>query len=399
MTRETISTGTISQCDRDDDKNKGASQDHRGADRTFQRIGIYLCTCDGCISGIIDLNSIAEGIRHLKAIRRLEIMNHLCSKQSLKSIKKDAQRNALNRIVIGACSPRTYLRYFQSELSQNGTGSAIVEIANIREQCAWIHWDDPAAATEKAATMISMAAAKLLASEQSERGYMATVNEKLCDGCGICASICRLKAISVVNDPKRPGKKIVSINEDVCDGCGACVASCPSGALDQRYFSNRQIMAQIEAATKGRIIEDFSSPNILVFSCNWCSYAAADLAGLKKLSIPPNFLTIRTMCSARIDPEWVLSAFSKGADGVLVLPGKLGHCHYEIGNFRTTRRIALLRRVLSQLGFDENRLMLSFIDSEDAEGYQHEVSSFISTIRSLGPNPLRDLDMTKKRTY
>lgn len=370
---------------------------HRSTRDNDMKIGIYLCSCDGCVSGILDLKTIADGVKHLKSVKKVEIVNHLCSKQSIRTLKKDAERNALNRIVIGACSPRTYFRHFQGELSQNGENGIIIEMANIREQCAWIHWDDPLAATEKASTMISMAVAKLRATSMSEKGYKAVVDEDICDGCGICASVCRIKAISIINDPQRSGKKIASVNENICDGCGACVASCPSGALDQSSFSNKQILAQIEAATTGRIIDDLSSPNILVFACNWCSYAAADLAGLKKLNLPPNFFTIRTMCSARIDPEWVLSAFSKGIDGVLVLPGKLGHCHYEIGNLRTTRRIALLRRVLSQLGFDEMRLMLGFVDAEDAEEYQHEVSSFISTIRSIGPNPLRDFELSRKR--
>jgi coenzyme F420-reducing hydrogenase delta subunit len=159
--------------------------------------------------------------------------------------------------------------------------------------------------------------------------------------------------------------------------------------MDQGCFSNEQIVAQIDFATNHRDAEAAYRPKILVFACNWCSYPAADLAGVKRLEIDPHFQILRTMCSSRVDPEWILRAFSRGVDGVLVLAGRPGECHYEVGNLRTRKRIALLKRMISELGFSEDRLMLGYVDSDEPEEFQKNVNSFVDVVLELGPNPLR----------
>jgi F420-non-reducing hydrogenase iron-sulfur subunit len=131
-------------------------------------------------------------------------------------------------------------------------------------------------------------------------------------------------------------------------------------------------------------------PKILVFCCNWCSYAGADLAGVSRLQMPTNFRTIRVMCSARVDPEFVLRAFQKGADGVLVAGCHPADCHYIGGNYRTRRRMALLRMLLKQFGLDKDRLRLEWISAGEGDKFQRTIIEFTKTISELGPSPIKE---------
>ena len=130
-------------------------------------------------------------------------------------------------------------------------------------------------------------------------------------------------------------------------------------------------------------------PRIVTFCCNWCSYAGADGAGVARLQMPTNFRIIRTMCSARVDPEHVLRAFSKGADGVMILGCHPADCHYIGGNYRARRRIALLRMVLEQYGFDPKRLKLEWVSASEGEKFQKTICEFVDTIKALGPTPVK----------
>jgi coenzyme F420-reducing hydrogenase delta subunit len=136
-------------------------------------------------------------------------------------------------------------------------------------------------------------------------------------------------------------------------------------------------------------MEDTFKPKIIVFCCNWCSYAGADLAGISRLQIKPYFHVIRTMCSARVDPEWILEAFRLGADGAMVAGCHPGDCHYIGGNYRTRRRIALLRSLLKQFGLNPQRLELAWISAGEAERFATTMNSFIDRIIKLGPSPYR----------
>ena len=130
-------------------------------------------------------------------------------------------------------------------------------------------------------------------------------------------------------------------------------------------------------------------PRIVAFCCNWCSYAGADGAGVGRLQMPTNFRIIRTMCTARVDPEFVLRALSKGADGVIVLGCHPADCHYIGGNYRSRRRIALLRLILEQYGFDAKRLRLEWVSASEGEKFQNTMTEFVNTIKSLGPTPVQ----------
>jgi coenzyme F420-reducing hydrogenase delta subunit len=132
-------------------------------------------------------------------------------------------------------------------------------------------------------------------------------------------------------------------------------------------------------------------PKIIVFCCNWCAYAGADLAGISRLQIKPYFRVIRTFCSARVDPEFILYAFKRGADGVLVLGCHPGDCHYIGGNYRTRRRMALLKMMLKQFGLHKDRFMLDWVSAGEAQKYAEVINKFVEKVMELGPSPYRKL--------
>ena len=138
-------------------------------------------------------------------------------------------------------------------------------------------------------------------------------------------------------------------------------------------------------------------PKILVFCCNWCAYAGADLAGVSRLQIKPYFRVIRTLCSARVDPEFILHAFKQGADGVMVAGCHPGDCHYIGGNYRTRRRMALLKMMLLQFGLNGDRFGLEWVSAGEGEKFATVVNNFINKILTLGPSPYRTMKEEKKK--
>ena len=135
--------------------------------------------------------------------------------------------------------------------------------------------------------------------------------------------------------------------------------------------------------------EEFK-PRIVGFLCNWCSYAGADLAGVTRLKYPATILPIRVMCSSRVDPLHVVTALLKGADGVLIAGCHPGDCHYQQGNYHTRRRFALLKRVLENLGFDADRIRLSWVSASEGRRFAQVIAEFTEKIKELGPNLCRE---------
>ncbi|MBN1755432.1 hydrogenase iron-sulfur subunit [bacterium] len=128
-------------------------------------------------------------------------------------------------------------------------------------------------------------------------------------------------------------------------------------------------------------------PKVIVFCCNWCSYAGADLAGVSRLQMEPHFVIIRTMCSGRIEPSFLVDAFSKGADGVLIAGCHPGDCHYIDGNYKTIRRFYLLRRIIEQMGIDPQRIKLEWISASEGTKFQTAINTFINKIAEMDPFP------------
>ena len=127
-------------------------------------------------------------------------------------------------------------------------------------------------------------------------------------------------------------------------------------------------------------------PKIVAFLCNWCSYGAADLAGVSRMQYPPNIRVVHLMCSGAVDVVYVLKALMNGADGVLVGGCHPGDCHYQSGNFKARRRVAILRNILSQLGIPEERVWLRWISASEGRLFAETVREMTEAIRSMGPS-------------
>ena len=129
-------------------------------------------------------------------------------------------------------------------------------------------------------------------------------------------------------------------------------------------------------------------PSIVVFACNWCSYAGADTAGVSRVQHQPHFRMIRVMCSGRIQPGFVLRAFEKGADGVLVSGCHFGDCHYIFGNERAVEQFEKTRNVVRLLGIAEQRLRLEWISAAEGARFAEVINEFTDQVRQLGPSKL-----------
>jgi len=138
--------------------------------------------------------------------------------------------------------------------------------------------------------------------------------------------------------------------------------------------------------------KDFE-PNIIGFLCNWCSYAGADLAGTSRIKYPPNIKSIRVMCSGRVDPVFILEAFKKGADGVLVAGCHPGDCHYQSGNYKTNRRIKLLKKLLDELGIEPDRVRFEYVSASEGHKFAQLVKDFVDDLKKMGPNPLKEVEV------
>jgi F420-non-reducing hydrogenase iron-sulfur subunit len=132
------------------------------------------------------------------------------------------------------------------------------------------------------------------------------------------------------------------------------------------------------------------NPRIVAFLCNWCTYTGADLAGVSRLQSSPSVRVIRTMCSGRVDPTFVFQAFKLGADGVMIGGCHIGDCHYSEGNFKTLRRVELMKMMLEKYGIDPKRLRLEWISASEGDKYAHVTLEFEKQIRELGPLKLQE---------
>ena len=126
-------------------------------------------------------------------------------------------------------------------------------------------------------------------------------------------------------------------------------------------------------------------PSIVGFLCNWCSYEGADSAGRARMEYPANLKIVRVMCSGRTDPQFVMEAFSGGADGVLILGCPWGSCHYKTGNYEVLKRFILLKSILAQFGISEPRLKIDWVSAKEAERFVEVAGGMVEEVRKLGP--------------
>jgi F420-non-reducing hydrogenase iron-sulfur subunit len=134
-------------------------------------------------------------------------------------------------------------------------------------------------------------------------------------------------------------------------------------------------------------------PRIVAFLCNWCTYTGADLAGTSRLQYPPNARIIRLMCSSAVDVSYVLKPLLDGADGVLIGGCHPGDCHYQEGNYKARRRVAILEESLKTMGIDPHRVWLRWVSASEGGKFAETITEFTNQLKALGPNPTKELWM------
>ena len=193
----------------------------------------------------------------------------------------------------------------------------------------------------------------------------------LCKGCMRCVRVCPYGAIEQIGKPGKDGT--VKIIEAACMGCGTCAAECNFDAIEMPYFTKEQIMAQVDAA-----LAEKPDQKCIVFTCNWCSYAGADLAGIEKRQYPASARIIRTMCSARFEEDFVAHAFEKNAGAVLITGCRLtetgSDCHYNYANRLTWKRFQHWQRKFQRKGIDPERLQLRWISAAEGKEFAEKIA-------------------------
>ena len=129
-------------------------------------------------------------------------------------------------------------------------------------------------------------------------------------------------------------------------------------------------------------------PKILVFACDWCSYAGADNAGINRIQYSPEFRVIRVMCSGRVHPAFILDAFQKGADGVMVSGCHFGDCHYIFGNYKAVEQFEKTKKILHLLGLEDKRLRLEWVSAAEGVRWAEVINEFVADIHKLGQSPI-----------
>ena len=130
-------------------------------------------------------------------------------------------------------------------------------------------------------------------------------------------------------------------------------------------------------------------PKIIAFLCNWCTYTGADLAGTSRLQYPANVRIIRLMCTGAVDTIYILKALIEGADGVLIGGCHPGDCHYQTGNYKARRRVVILKKILNQFGYDEERIWLRWISASEGKLFADTITEIVEELKEKGPNPVR----------
>ena len=202
--------------------------------------------------------------------------------------------------------------------------------------------------------------AAMRASIPMKRGYIeaegivADIDLNECSGCGLCVDNCPYGAI------KWAAEKQPEVIKALCKGCGLCAADCPKNTISIVHFSDKQLLAMVEAA-----LEENPAQKIVGFICHWCCLGAVDMAGVGRMQYPPNARLIRVMCSARVSVKHVLRAFELGAAGILVGGCEFPTCHYIVGNYKAEKRMERLKKTLSKKGFDPDKLWVEWCSAAD----------------------------------
>ena len=207
--------------------------------------------------------------------------------------------------------------------------------------------------------------------------FAPTIDPELCKRCLLCELSCNRNIIEIKKDK-------IQIHPLGCLGCGTCTAVCPTNAIDCDVFSNDQIQGEIKAV----LTEKKEFPLIIGFFCNWCAYAAADLAGMFKIQYPSNIRIIRAYCTGRINPRFIVNALLQGADGVFIAGCHPQDCHYKTGFMKASQRVSALKELLQAEGINPERLEIVSASATEAQKIAKGITRFTKKLEALGPGGL-----------
>jgi coenzyme F420-reducing hydrogenase delta subunit/heterodisulfide reductase subunit C len=217
-------------------------------------------------------------------------------------------------------------------------------------------------------------------------GPVAIVDEAACSGCAVCERSCPYDALSLVTKEVEGTERTVSqVNKTLCMACGICAAACPLGAITVEEYSSEKVAAQMVADgwLSGRGALPPGEPRLLVFNCNWCLRADADLEALTEF--PPNVRVITVPCSGRVDPLYLLWALKEGVDRVLVAGCEPGQCHYKQGTYIAQGKMHVLEQMFGQMSLDTHRVQFVQIGTEERGRLPALIERTLAELRAQAP--------------
>jgi heterodisulfide reductase subunit A-like polyferredoxin/coenzyme F420-reducing hydrogenase delta subunit len=226
--------------------------------------------------------------------------------------------------------------------------------------------------------------------ELKSPSVVVTVDEDLCEGCGLCSEICPCGGVERLR--QESGGVPRKVDPLVCTGGGTCAASCPYDAMKVLNNTTRQLDARVKT-----ILSRMNNDEALAFLCGWGGLAAADLAGIKGFEYTSRIFPVAVNCLGSIDPLILSMAFLNGAAGILLIGCPPGVCHYAHGVDHSWIRVNFIKKLLHLAGIERERIALGYVDVNKPEDYIRMVESFMEILEKLGPMP-RD-EQTRKRLY
>ena len=192
------------------------------------------------------------------------------------------------------------------------------------------------------------------------------IDDNKCGLCGLCSKICPYNAITIELDK-------VSIDKFKCKGCGTCASICPTNAIDLNIDTSEKILKTIEIFSKFR-----KKPKIIAFCCRSCGYAAADDAGLKKISYNPNIFILPVPCTGRIDTNFIIKSFECGFEGIMIIGCRKNACRYIDGVEKIEKKILLLKSIFPKK-YSE-RIMLKHLNAVEGNKFAEVVNKFYNQL-------------------
>lgn len=226
--------------------------------------------------------------------------------------------------------------------------------------------------------ILTDARADLIEAGFEVEGTIVKIDEDLCSVCGICVPLCKYEALSI--DEKDEDNKKIVVDKVECRGCGLCVAACPSGAISQKEGCEITLP---ELHEKVKEILSEGEKKLIVFACNWSLFPGMQLSESPTLIKTP-YGVIVSMCSGRVAPELVLNAFDEGAWGVMVAGCPPEECDHD-GNYKTRRRLVLLKNVLKELNIEPKRIRLEWFSTGESAKLERTIDDFVKELEKMGP--------------